>query len=308
MIDRWIYKIIQFYKQHKGRSILALLLVMISTLCIQNIAGNTSLYFINWNLETIQWIERQMEYAFVPQLAVTKYKEDDSYEWIMKEAMNLNPILHYYASKETLEQVEDTSTIEEILLAQALDENYIDESGELVGEEVVIEPTTEDYEAAIDIESIADMAKIEDLDYVLSNYYVVDKTVSIDESIFNPTEWVTADLSLEEDVEGPQILIYHTHSQEDFVDSVAGDSSTTIVGVGAYLAEVLEEEYGVEVLHHEGVYDLVDGVLDRSNAYDLAYDAVSQIIEENPSIELVIDDCVIIGLNRKSLVNQGILA
>lgn len=272
------------------RNILLIALVMISTLCIRSMINESSLFMVSWNLDSIQWIERQVEYAFVPQLACVKYQEEDvALDWIFEQAMSMNPILHYYEEDTVLVQAEDTITDEWILLAQAMDENYIDTTGELVGEEVVIEPNTDDYEVLLDIENVESMEKLEDLDYILSNYYVVDKTVAIDETIFNPVEWVEEDLSLAEGVEGPQILIYHTHSQEDFVDSVAGDSSTTIVGVGAYLAEVLEEEYGVEVLHHEGVYDLVDGVLDRSNAYDLAYDAVTEILEENPSIEMVID-------------------
>ena len=44
--------------------------------------------------------------------------------------------------------------------------------------------------------------------------------------------------------EGPQILIYHTHSQEAFADSVPGDVNTGIVGVGEYLTQVLTEQYG----------------------------------------------------------------
>jgi stage II sporulation protein P len=88
---------------------------------------------------------------------------------------------------------------------------------------------------------------------------------------------------------GPKILIYHTHSQETFADSNADDVSTSIVGIGRYLTELLEDKYGLETLHHEGVYDLVDGVLDRSMAYDLAEPVIAQLLEENPTIEVVID-------------------
>lgn len=276
--------------RREWKNSLLLLLVIVGVLCIRSVVENISWQGLNWSLESVEWTERQMEQAFVPLLAQVKYQDEEAtFEWIFEQAMNVAPLLQYYEEETTLVQAEDTTTNEWILLAQAMDENYIDESGELVGEEVVVEPNTDDYETIVDIANIETAEKLADLDYIFSNYYVVDKTVSIDESLFNPTEWVTEDLSLAEDVEGPQILIYHTHSQEGFTDTVEGDPSTTIVGVGAYLTEVLEEEYGVEVLHHDGVYDLVDGVLDRSNAYALSYDAVSEIIEENPSIELVID-------------------
>ena len=45
----------------------------------------------------------------------------------------------------------------------------------------------------------------------------------------------------------------------------------------------------IETIHHEGVYDLVDGKLDRSMAYELAEPQIQKILAENPSIEVVID-------------------
>lgn len=276
-------------KNYDIRKVIIIVLVMVTTVCVGSVVKNTDKYKLNWNLASIQWVEQQMEYTFVPQLASVKYQEEAYVlSWAFDQAIGISPILSCYEEETSVVQAEDTLTNEWILLAQAMDENYIDASGELVGEEVVIADNTDDYEVLLDIETLESIDKLEDTDYILSNYYVVDKTVSIEEGVFNPVEWSQEDLSLTEG-DGPKILIYHTHSQEEFTDSVAGDLSTTIVGVGSYLTEVLENEYGVEVIHHEGVYDLVDGVLDRSNAYDLAYDAVSEIIEENPSIELVID-------------------
>ena len=89
-------------------------------------------------------------------------------------------------------------------------------------------------------------------------------------------------------MDGPQILIYHTHSQEGFADSVPGDPSTTIVGAGEYLAELLRNR-GYKVMHVTSVYDLIDGELDRSEAYSRAEEEISQILAEHPSIQSVID-------------------
>ena len=83
----------------------------------------------------------------------------------------------------------------------------------------------------------------------------------------------------------PQILIYHTHSQEGFLDSIPGDKSTTIVGVGERLSSILREEYGYNVIHHTGEYDTES----RDYAYSAAGPAIEKILEENPSIEVVID-------------------
>ncbi len=85
------------------------------------------------------------------------------------------------------------------------------------------------------------------------------------------------------------MLIYHTHSQEQFKDSVPGDAEdTSIVGMGTYLTDLLNQKYGIETYHHTGVYDLVNGELDKDKAYQLAEPDV-QILKDNPSIEVVID-------------------
>ena len=84
---------------------------------------------------------------------------------------------------------------------------------------------------------------------------------------------------------GPHILIYHTHSQEGFVDSVAGDRSTTIVGAGAKLSELLREEYGYEVYHHTGEYDKDT----RDDAYAKSAPALEEIFAQYPQIQVVID-------------------
>ena len=109
------------------------------------------------------------------------------------------------------------------------------------------------------------------------------------ENILRPEEFINKDLSITKDVTKPQILIFHTHSQETFADSVAGDPTTTIVGVGDYLTELLTQKYGYQVIHDTSVYDYVDGKLDRSKAYTYAEEGIAKILQENPSIEVVID-------------------
>lgn len=109
------------------------------------------------------------------------------------------------------------------------------------------------------------------------------------ENILRPEEFLNKDLSITKDVTKPQILIFHTHSQETFSDSVAGDPTTTIVGVGDYLTELLTQKYGYQVIHDTSVYDYVDGKLDRSKAYTYAEEGIAKILQENPSIEVVID-------------------
>lgn len=123
----------------------------------------------------------------------------------------------------------------------------------------------------------------------LKDFYVVDRSTYITEEELNPEEMLKQDLRLEsakgnqEDM-GPQVLIYHTHSQEGYADSIPGDESMTVVGAGAKLAELLEG-YGIEVLHHKEQYD----VEDRDYAYANVEKELPKILEENPGIEVVID-------------------
>jgi stage II sporulation protein P len=70
-----------------------------------------------------------------------------------------------------------------------------------------------------------------------------------------------------------------------FEDSVTGDLSTGIVGAGEYLAQLLREQYGYQVLHHTVSYDAES----RDYAYSNALPEVEELLRDNPSIEVVID-------------------
>ena len=97
------------------------------------------------------------------------------------------------------------------------------------------------------------------------------------------------DLTLRKEKEEPQILIYHSHSQETFADSREGKTEDTIVGVGDYLAQLLTENYGYQVMHVTESFDLAGGELDRSKAYDYARAWLEPVLEEKPSIQILID-------------------
>lgn len=127
--------------------------------------------------------------------------------------------------------------------------------------------------------------KLNDFDYFIHNFYVVDRTTTINSSQLNAKELLEKNMKLTHGPETPQILIYHTHSQEGYADSIPGDKSTTVMGLGEYLTEILTNRYGFYVIHHTGEYD----VENRDNAYAKAGPALEQILAENPSIEVVID-------------------
>lgn len=127
--------------------------------------------------------------------------------------------------------------------------------------------------------------KLQDFDYLRQNFYQVDNTTTIGSDLLEVGQLLGKDMTIKKNVEGPQILIYHTHSQEGYKDSIPGDPATSIVGVGDYLELLLEQKYGIEVLHHKGVYDLPT----RDNAYSNSLPNIEKILQENPTIEVVID-------------------
>lgn len=217
------------------------------------------------------------------------------------------------ASYET--QVESELSYEAILAREAADENYVDsETGEVVltgetpeatgsagGDAVQNAGETQPMEVQPQEQPAVETGtglpgaqtkqvtyareKLNDFDYLMQNFYQVDSTTTIDSSQLNADALFGKDLRLSHDASAPQILIYHTHSQEGYADSVPGDPSDTVVGVGDYLTKLLTEQYGLNVIHHKGEYD----VGDRDHAYSKAGPALEQILAENPSIEVVID-------------------
>ena len=131
--------------------------------------------------------------------------------------------------------------------------------------------------------------KMKDFHFLLDQYFILDPSAAIDEELLNLDALMGKNLTIHTDTDGPQILIYHTHSQEAFADSRSGDLRDTIMGVGERLKEILTEQYGFEVLHHTKVYDMIDGKLDRNKAYNLAAPDVEAILKAYPSIQVVID-------------------
>ena len=131
--------------------------------------------------------------------------------------------------------------------------------------------------------------KMKDFHFLLEQYFILDPSAAIDEELLDLDALTGKDLTIHTDTDGPQILIYHTHSQEAFADSRPGDLRDTIMGVGERLKEILTEQYGFEVLHHTKVYDMIDGKLDRNKAYNLAAPDIEAILKAYPSIQVVID-------------------
>lgn len=228
---------------------------------------------------------------------------DSLYEWYIQQALALHPLCKLRYGARQMDGMENAATYEMLVTGGVHDENEVDETGkdydmaalaqaenEEAAERAAKAAARQEYEetATITAGTIYNLEELSDFDFLISNFYTVENNTTISPADLNAEELLAKDMSIDMDVDGPQILIYHTHSQEGFVDSVPGDNSTTIVGVGEYLTELLREK-GYNVMHVTSVYDLVDGKLDRNEAYSKAKEEISAILEENPSIQSVID-------------------
>ena len=245
-------------------------------------------------------IQHQALKTYLPGITETE-EEKNGTQWLLDKIKAQIPAWRDYLKEEKKSEI-DTETSSrimrentEFLEAKLLEENQEagpPSSGYENTENEEIPGDTSSQEAANQIKApVTDipLEKFQDFDFVMSNFYTVDKTTSIDSEQLNAPALLEMDMRMQGSNEQPQILIYHSHSQEGFIDSVPGDPSTTIVGVGDYLTALLQDTYGYNVIHVTDTFDIVDGKLDRDKAYTYAQERISQILEENPSVEVVID-------------------
>ncbi len=163
---------------------------------------------------------------------------------------------------------------EDALIQEALSLNEL-----LIQENAVITPFVPGQKVAT-----YDWNLLTDYENLISTFYAIDNNALAGSDLFNIETLRNKDLTIDKKAVSPQILIYHTHSTETFADSAPGDKSQSIVGVGAFLTSILTEEYGYGVLHHTAEYDTV-----RDVAYDKSLPAIKKLLEDNPSIQVVID-------------------
>ncbi len=216
------------------------------------------------------------------------------------------------------QQRENTSKKEQTGIGENKDEQvsllvveYATGSNRLVNKEVTgisiptptVPPTPVPTEAALptptpvreNVLSVAELAgkkyvleELQDLTYLKENLYIVNASTKMTKIEFDVEYFIEKDLSLKQSEE-PQILIFHTHGSEGFVDSRAGKTEDTVVGAGEVLAGILREKYGYNVIHDMTLFDRKNGRDNRNYAYNDALEYLEAFLEEHPSIEVVID-------------------
>ena len=270
----------------KEQRICVLLAIMILGIWGLEAKSSGSLIPKSWKIRMIQSVQENAERLYMPGVTYTEKKQGKIRvtEAVVHMASALIPLGNYVTEREAAELLtEDEATYAILAKKQAEEENSVDENGQLIGKD----KSEETRQASVPTMDLS-MERLNDFEYLVSNFYTVDSVTYINPSELNASELLGKDLRLDLSTGGSKILIYHTHSQETFADS-DNDPSTSIVGIGRYLTEILNNKYKIPTMHHEGVYDLINGKLDRSEAYEFAKPEVEQILAENPSIEVVID-------------------
>lgn len=270
----------------KEQRICVLLAIMIFGIWGLEAKSSGSLIPKSWKIRMIQSVQENAERLYMPGVTYTEKKQGEIRvtEAVVHMASALIPLGNYVTEREAAELLtEDEATYAILAKKQAEEENSVDENGQLIGKD----KSEETRQASVPTMDLS-MERLNDFEYLVSNFYTVDSVTYINPSELNASELLGKDLRIDLSTGGSKILIYHTHSQETFADS-DNDPSTSIVGIGRYLTEILNNKYKIPTMHHEGVYDLINGKLDRSEAYEFAKPEVEQILAENPSIEVVID-------------------
>lgn len=134
------------------------------------------------------------------------------------------------------------------------------------------------------------LEKMKDFSYLKSHYYIVDSRTTLFAADIDVEEALGLNLAITPEKDKPKVLIFHTHSHEGFADSdMSKGLQEGIWGVGEQLKEILEEKYGIAVLHDNGRYDVVNGKSQITGAYERMEPPIRKILKENPSIEVCID-------------------
>ena len=192
------------------------------------------------------------------------------------------------------EKITPTTKVEKIVIsATPVSENT---EGQAKTEENPIEGSQGEEEVATAAAQVQPMPEIDlapetlaSYDYLMNHFFILDSNTETSAQQLNAATLLGEDLTIPKEETEPQILIYHSHSQETFADSREGKIEDTIIGVGDYLTQLLTEKYGYQVMHVTEAFDLAGGELDRSKAYDYAREWLEPVLEENPSIQVLID-------------------
>ncbi len=187
----------------------------------------------------------------------------------------------------------DIETLDNVALDNSSSENSQDELTSQSGDDSSVESSVEasaiNSSIPANIGITYSMEQLNDFEFLIGNCYTIDGSTSITSEDINIETMLTEDLSLDMSGDEYKVLIYHSHGSETFINSRPGVTEDSIIGVGDELTRILQEDYGIKTYHDRTVYDVVDGKLDRNYAYTASGYGIDKILEQYPSIEVVLD-------------------
>jgi stage II sporulation protein P len=179
--------------------------------------------------------------------------------------------------------------------SEQITENPLAQRDDIIGIGEVIFQDEEEFGAFPDISykenlTAENIDSLTDIDFFLSGFYNKDANTGIIKDTFNPEAFFNMNLSEVKDISQPQVLIFHTHGgSEYFIDSDTSDINEGIIGAGEELKYMLEQKYGIRAIHHSAIYDMVDGKSYRDGSYERMEPDIQKLLDDNPSIKVVID-------------------
>ena len=215
--------------------------------------------------------------VFACAIKYLKNNEKDSEIEFIQSLYNL--ILESTMPSARLRSSKEDVTAEVITLRDVVVIDKKDES-----EQVDFEEKEEPFLATFS--NVRTLKTMEDL---LKNLYTIEKNAYVTYNDLDVERLIEVDFGVNFESQEPKVLIFHTHSQEAFIDSRKGFVEDTIVGIGQKLADILANDYGIAVVHDMGQYDVVDGKESRGNSYERMEVAIEKILEKYPSIEVLLD-------------------
>jgi len=95
----------------------------------------------------------------------------------------------------------------------------------------------------------------------------------------------------------PEILIYHSHTTENYNAEMpeSSDENTNVVGVGDVLSKELEDNYGISVIH-----DKTDHCISYNDSYTRSGETVDKYLKQYGDFKMIID------LHRDSIPNKAV--
>ncbi|OOM75062.1 stage II sporulation protein SpoIIP [Clostridium puniceum] len=111
------------------------------------------------------------------------------------------------------------------------------------------------------------------------------------------TKIYDASLKKQLDKSKPEILIYHSHTTENYnaTEPESLNESTNVVGVGDVLSKELEENYGIAVLH-----DKTDHCISYNDSYTRSGETVDKYLKQYGDFKMIID------LHRDSVEDKAL--